>query len=118
MSTVVSLAARAGVKCMPGKAAFHAVHGWCTVTAADGLMREIEVLSQRLSGLEQAGHRDLPDGVAEHEMLQEEILTMAVYQVHVSELEEAMPRRLVHGVDKTVSVLERKVVEQKATFSA
>lgn len=117
MSTVVSLAARAAIKCQPGKAAFHHVHGWCTVTAANGLMREIEVLLQRSSGLDVTTD-DLPSGVVEHELLQEEILTMAVYDVHVSELEEALPPRLVHGVDKNVAVFDRKVVEQKATFSA
>lgn len=117
MSTVASLAARAAVKCRPGKAAFHAAHGWCTVTAANGLMREIEVLLQRSSG-RAVTTDDLPNGVAEHELLQEEILTVAVYDVHVSELEEAMPPRLVHGVDKNVAVFGRKVVEQKATFSA
>lgn len=117
MNTVVSLAARAAIKCSPGKAAFHAAHGWCTVTAANGLMREIEVLLQRSSG-RAVTTDDLPNGVAEHELLQEEILTVAVYDVHVSELEEAMPPRLVHGVDKNVAVFGRKVVEQKATFSA
>ena len=109
MSNVRSLVTRAAIKCKPGNAAFHPVHGWCTVTVTNGLMREIEVLSRRSAG--QVSTEDLPCDIEPSEMLEEETLTIDVYDVHVNELEDAMPPSFTHRVDKTVANFDRKVLE-------
>lgn len=75
MSKVQALFDRRVAKCPPGQPAYHPQHGWGTVVSANGLLREIEVVVRIES------RNTFDSGV-----LQEEVLHLETFDVHVSEL--------------------------------